>query len=268
MKQFLRAELYRMKKSKSPLILLIVCFGVSLMNGFTFGFLFGNAGWLTEFYENALGGNPFDIYGEIAGEGLAPIRSLGDFVSLNVAGTDGIFLILFIAIFLASLKRSGFIRNIASEYGRTQIFFTHVLLTAVYAFALVILSAAGSLIMFFVFFRGLPVESFPDFIVYLLTAWLLMSATGVMMLVLVDVVKKINMAVIAALVYLEFWAPIIFSFTGSSGFSLRFVSLVGNLDLLTVGDWNTVLSSLLVIVFYMTGAVLLETLVIKKRDLL
>ena len=56
MKHFLFAELYRMKSSKSPLILLLVCFGLSFTAGITYGIAFGNAPFLTDFYSFLFGG--------------------------------------------------------------------------------------------------------------------------------------------------------------------------------------------------------------------
>ena len=55
MKNLFFAELYRAKKSKSPLILLLVCFGLSLMTGAVYGLMFGNVPWLQTMYDEYFG---------------------------------------------------------------------------------------------------------------------------------------------------------------------------------------------------------------------
>ena len=274
MKQFLRAELYRMKKSKSPLILLIACAGVSLLNSVTYGFMFGNAGWLTGFYENVLGFNPFAISDELGIEAIGTVKSLGDFTALIVGGNGALFTALFIGIFLVSLRRSGFIRNIASEVSRQQIFVIHAVLIAGFSLLQVLLSAIAPSLVFFLFYRGLPAESFTDMLLYILTAWLLVAATGIMVLLLTDVFRRPTTAIILSMFYLWIGASLLFAFTDGGGtvqngtaFRLQYVSLVGNLGLLTAGELDTVLSSLLVVVLYVGLAFALEMTVIKKKDL-
>ena len=275
MKYFLSAELYRMKKSKSPLLLLIACFALSFLSGVLYGFMFGNAPWLQRMYEAYLGLNPFAAAQEITITGLNAIGSYADLIGYALKANIGIYVVLFIAIFLIPLRRSGYIKNIASVHPRSEVFFAHALLIAVFAFLLVDAASLAMVLSSFIFFRGLPVGSIPDLLVFLLTDSLLLSAIGIVVLTLTDLLRRQMPAIIFSIVYLWLVAPTMFSIAEASRmlnpgmkFRLRYVSLVGNLLQMQAGHWNMVLSALLAAVVYVGLCVLLEMTVIRRRDLI
>ncbi len=273
MKHLILAELYRMKNSKSPLILLLACFGLSLLNAATSGLMFGNAPWLISMYEEAFGFNPFEAaLGSGAGPNVDSIRSLADFISAS-NGNIGIFLVFFIAIFLLPLRRNGFIKNIASEHSRSRVFGVHALLVLVYSFLLTDVSAIAVSLMSLAFFRNLPIGNVLDIAVYLVVSALISAAIGIVVLMLTDLTSRPISVIVMSLIYLWFVFPLVYSISSvgamlrpNAGFRLLYISLPGNQVMLTAGKWDTVLSSLLVVLFYVGISVLLELTLLKRRD--
>ncbi len=282
MKNLFFAELYRAKKSKSPLILLLVCFGLSLMTGAVYGLMFGNVPWLQTMYDEYFGFNPFSIPGDLELDpdlgglvGFFTVHNYGDFISFAIKGNLRIFIVFFVAVFLTPLRRSGFIKNIASHHSRTQVFLVHAILVVIYSFLLTDVSVIAMILMILVFFRGLPTGGILNLLVYTVTAGLLLSAIGIFVLMLTDLMKRQMPAIVLSMIYLWFGAPLLFSASEvarllkpEQSFRIEYISLVGNLQLLSVGRWDTVWSSLLVIAAYVGIAFLLELTLIKRRDLI
>ncbi len=275
MKNLLFAELYRMKKSKSPLILLLACFGLSLASGAIYGFMFGNAPWLLESYEKYLGFDPSVFTADPEISGISAVNNYADFIGYALKGNLSIYIVLFIAIFLLPLRRSGFIKNIASAHPRSEIFFVHAVLVTFYAFLLVDVSSFAMILISFIFFRGLPVGGILNLFVFLITASLLLSAIGIVVLMLTDFLRRQMSAIIISTIYLWVGAPLLYTIADLSEtlnpnvkFRIQYISLVGNLRQLTSGRWDMVLSALLMVVLYVGLSVLLEMTLIKRRDLI
>ena len=92
---------------------------------------------------------------------------------------------------------------------------------------------------------------------------------------LTDLLRRQTAAIVLSTIYLWIGAPLLFSmadvariFSSDRTFRIQYISLVGNLTLLSAGKWDTILSSLLVITAYVGIAVLLELTLIRRRDLL
>lgn len=280
MKALFLAEFYRARKSKSPLILLIVCFGLSILSGFGYGIMYGNAPWIQAMYENAFGFNPFlfdaDLgLGELDIAGFGGVSSFGEFISSGIKINICLYLVMFVAVFLVPMRRSGYIKNLSSEHSRTRIFFVHALMILIYAFLLVDAAALGMSLTGLVCFRNLPLGGVPELISYLAAASLLTAAVGFAVLTLTDVLRRQTPAIILSVIYLWMVAPTVFSlgqvmslYGGRSDFRFQYVSLAGNLMLLAPGKWDTILSALLVIVAYTGLCILLHFLIVKKKDII
>ncbi len=279
MKSLFQAELYRARKSKSPLIILIVCFGMSLFSGLSYGIMYGNAPWIQKMYENAFGYNPFafgddlDLGLDIAG--FTRMKSVGEFISTGLRINICLYLVIFIAVFLMPMRRSGFIKNLSSEHSRTRIFFVHVLLILIYSFLLVDVAALAMALMCLVTYRGLPLGGLPELLTYLVTSALLVAAIGLVVLTLTDLLRRQTPAIVMSVIYLWMIAPTVFAmgqvmtlYTSRSDFRLQYVSLAGNLMLLSPGKWDTILSALLVIAVYAGLCILLHFLVVRKKDII
>ncbi|MBR6321523.1 MAG: hypothetical protein IKR59_01525 [Lachnospiraceae bacterium] len=271
MKRLLFADFYRLTKSKGPLILLIASFGFMLLTGLMDGFMFGNAKWLTTQYEEIFGFNPFPETAEMIGYEM---NNLGDFVSFGLSGTLNAFLVLFIMIFIVPMRRSGFIKNIASEFKRSSFFFTQSIIIMLYAFLVTFGAASAMILTSFIFFRNFPVGNPLHILIHIFVTALLNTAVGIVVLTLTDLMKKQISAVILSLVYIMVISPMLItigsigSTYSSSPFRIAYISLMGNISLLTVGKWMTVLSAIFVIVCYVGLCVVLELTVVKKKDFL
>ena len=284
MMNILRADLYRLFKQNSTWIILLVAVLLFAFLGGTIGFMTGDAPWLKRIFQqistqlSAYSSEPSD-YQQLE-EVLEIVNSMkagsiAQFIGLALSSDLMILITAFIAVFSSSAKRTGYIKNLYSEYPYPKFFFSQALILLFYSLILVLVAAVTMGVVSFFFFKSLPFGNPFSFALFLLMKALLVWTFGLLVMLLCDVTRKGTSGLIIAIVYISVGSGIIYQMLDAVivsvfkiDFYIEYCTPLGSMTLLTYGDTKTYLAAAIVVVIYAAVVFLEEILFVRKKDII
>ena len=283
MTSVLSAKLYRLRRQKSPVVILVLTAFFASFMAFSLGSVLGNSSFAlnmqamlrdslqttTNMYNQAVIAEMLEMVNHYS------LNTVSSYMALGLSGDLLFLLFLFIIYYSNATIRNGFLKNALPNVKRSFLFYADAAILLGYTVLLVL----GYLLVFAafgpLFFKGLPFGNVLSFIVFVLLKILLLFVCGLCVIVTCDFfVKRPRMIILSALyitllsnvVYdvLNFIAQLIFG----SGAVAAYALPIGALNILVFEQPVTYLSGLIVCVLYLSLCVILEVAVIPKKDLI
>ena len=277
MKNILRSAVYRLTRMKVRWVLLLITFGMTCMTAAALGILYGNASFITEFrgYMNTVYAemgltNPFTEFREIYD---LNVENIFGFSTLSLTRELAFISTIFTVRFSVSLRNSGFVINLYPSSDRSYFFWSDALILFVYNLLLVLVTAGTGLIVFFVFFTGLPWGDAGMYLLHLILYALLLTTLQLLVCSFCRRSRGRTGGVLSSLLYVGLLSTVLYSGIDSliqsvfnTDFYIEYILPLGNLELISYGKTDTYLAAAFVIVLFISFDIILELLVNKNKD--
>lgn len=280
MRDILMADLFRLKKQKSTWIFPLVTFIVLFLFGCIKGFLLGNAAWLKVFHEAITGGlsaieeqaglGSMNLFSTLLGSNYSNFAS---YITSTFQRDSIIFLILFVSVYVAAVKRNGFSKNIGFTYNTMKYNLCQALVLLAYSFIITITNLLAVVLSSIIFFENIEFGNVGTFILYFIIVALLHWAECLMVVLMCDTFRNPSTGIIIGCLYTGAVASflceavnIIFETIVKTDFRLNHImpygfSLIMRYDSASSYLYGFALSALYVLIFFA------GKFIIRKRDI-
>ena len=278
MGNLLSSDHYRLKKQKSNLVLFIILLALMGIEAIGDGFLMGNAPWvnkLADTVDELTDGGILISFTELRmmlSTTAGTVRTYFDVIVNMYSGYTTIFLALFIAIFIHQPVRTAYIKNLASEFPRAYFVYSDTVFLAVWCFIVTVLNAVIALPFSFAFFAGLSSGNVLEFLIFIITKFMLLFAISLGITFFVSMLKRSGFGITFAILYIAVIGPNFFSIAdfllenSGNGFLFSYLTPLGNYSILDL-EVSRLLIGLLVALAYGAAAFFLRVRLYQKRDI-
>ena len=278
MGNLLSSDLYRFKKKKSNLVLLIILFAIMTLELFGNGFLLGNAPWVIQFsntVDELTNGGILFSFSDLRAMMFAsfdPIRTFSDVIVHSFSNYTMIFMSLFIATFIMQPLRTSYLKNLASEFPRPFFVYSDTVFLAVWCFVVTMINALLAVPFGLAFFKVSGPGNVFELLVWIFIKFLLLFATSLGISLFVTLLKRSSLAITFAILYIAVLGPNFFAIGdfvmgySDSGFRFSYLTPFGNYEILDT-DIVHLLIGMAVALLYAALAFWLRVLLYRKRDI-
>jgi len=280
MKNILRSDFYRFRHQPGVYVVLVVAFLMMCMNACSLGLVLGNASWLSKVYQNM-----FDTVGSSAelSELFATFslltgmssESVFEFISLNMKADLLYYMAVFVAIFIAAPKNTGYLKNTASYYDRNLFFCSKLVLLFLYSFLILVVTFCANALASLIFFEDLPLGDITDFAVYVGLTLLLLFTVGVIMSIFAGLFRRPTTGIILIFVYLTLGSGLVYAVMDmilgtliGREVTIELFTPVGAMSVLKYGNGKTSLIAAIVVGIYLFMSILYEMTLARRKDLI
>ena len=208
MRNILLSDVYRLKRQKSTWILPLATFVVMFLFGCIKGFLLGNAAWLKAFHETMLEGisaietqtgvGSLNVFSSLLGSRYPDFAT---YVTSTFQRDSILFLIIFVSVYCAAVRRNGFSKNIASVFNSTRYNVSQALVLLCYSFILIAANLLAVMLSSVIFFEDMAFGGVGAFILYFVITAILHWAECLMVVLLCDRLRSPSAGVVIGCLY-------------------------------------------------------------------
>ena len=281
MMALLRSDLYRLKRQKINMILLIVYFALTAASMAGSGFMTGNAPWLLRLYDAMRNsGELNDMFSiddlrNAASILYGDVTTHVDFMSHAMAGTNALlFTTLFIALYIMQPARAQYLKNVVPVQPRNRFVISETIFLFGFTFILTVASAVFSLLVSLAFFTGIPFGDAVLFMVFVVVRGLLLFSAALVLTLFMNLFRRTGIGIAFSIIYVTVIASGFFSvvdlvteLADNHSFQLSYLTPVGNYYTLDRPEVTPLFIGLLVAILYGIAAFLLRLRQFKKKDI-
>ena len=279
----LKAQLYRFRKQKSSFVILIIGLIFASVMAFSVGALLGNTPLAVKIQEMVAASvqNSGNIYNQAMNAEILDmianyeLSSIAAYISIGLSGDLLFILFLFIIYFTNATIRNGYLKTILPNIRRSWLFFSDAIILLGYTVVLVLIYLIVFSLFSPLFFVNVPFGNTVSFVIFVILKILLLFVSGLCIIMTTDLfIKRPRMIIVSAL-YITMISGIFYNLLNviakalfGSGAEAGYILPMGALTLLNYGNTVSYISGLIVSVVYLVLCVLVEVLVIPKKDLI
>ncbi|MBQ6679756.1 MAG: hypothetical protein IJM76_07025 [Lachnospiraceae bacterium] len=281
MTALLRSDIYRFKRQKINMVLLIIYFALTAMGMIGNGFMTGNAPWLLRLYDAMRSSGemgemiPIDELRNAALILSGDITTRVDFMSYAMTGTNALlFTTLFIALYILQPVRTQYLKNLVPVQMRNRFVISETIFLFGFTAILTVFSAVFALLVSFTFFTGIPFGDAVLFLVFAVVRGLLLFSAALVLTLFVNLFRRTGLGVAFTIIYVTviasgFFAAVdlIMDLSGNQSFRFSYLTPVGNYYTLDRPEVIPLMIGLGVAVLYGIAAFILRLLQFKKKDI-